>query len=241
MLLDPQDSLRLSLDGVYEPFETRLLTERVNAGDTVLDIGANIGYYTLIAADLVGPDGRVYAFEPDPGNFDLLEKNVRLNAFTNVVLVNKAVSNADGEARLYLADGNWGWHRIYETPDARGHIPTELVALDSFFDDEDLGANLVIKLDIEGAEVGAVQGMSRLIQRHRCVTLFTEFLPHGLEQFGSSDREYFDLLRDLGFTIHHINNRTEQLEPLDTMDPIVDHLEQEKLTNLLCTRKRQSL
>jgi FkbM family methyltransferase len=240
MLLDPQDSLRLSLDGVYEPFETRLFAERVNAGDTVLDIGANIGYYTLIAAKLVGRNGRVHAFEPDPGNFDLLEQNVRLNAYWNVALVNKAVSNTNGEARLYLADGNWGWHRIYETPDAKGHIPTELVALDSFFGAEDLGGDLVIKLDIEGAEVGAVQGMSHLIQRHRHVTLFTEFLPLGLEQFGSSDREYFDLLRSLGFAIHHINNRTEQLEPLDTIDPILGHLEQEKLTNLLCVRERQS-
>ncbi len=109
-----------------------------------------------------------------------------------------------------------------------------------FFGPEDLGGNLVIKLDIEGAEVAAVQGMSHLIQRHGCVTLFTEFLPLGLEQFGSSDREYFCLLRDLGFAIHHINNRTERLEPLATIDPILGHLEQKKLTNLLCVRERQS-
>ena len=81
MFLDPKDSLRLSIFGVYEPFETDLVQHEVGEGDVVLDIGANIGYYTLIFARIVGEGGKVFAFEPDPDNFALLKKNVEASGY----------------------------------------------------------------------------------------------------------------------------------------------------------------
>ena len=86
MFLDPQDSLLLSINGIYEEFETELVSKEISKNDVVVDIGANIGYYTLIFAKLVGENGKVFAFEPDPSNFALLKKNVELNGFRNVVL-----------------------------------------------------------------------------------------------------------------------------------------------------------
>ena len=119
LFLDPLDSLSLSIDGAYGKLETDLIKESVQQGDVVLDLGANIGYYTLIFARLVGPQGRVFAFEPDPENFRLLERNVKENHYTNVVAINKAVSNKTERLKLYLSDDNKADHRIYDSHDSR--------------------------------------------------------------------------------------------------------------------------
>src|SRR5262249_42101912 len=122
MYLDARDSLDLSLNHVYEPFETELVQSLVHENDTVVDVGANIGYYTLIFARLVGPRGRVFAFEPDPGNFALLKKNVEANRYKNVVLVNAALSDEPATLKLYLSEENRGDHRIYPSDDQRRTI-----------------------------------------------------------------------------------------------------------------------
>src|SRR6185369_10140974 len=133
MWLDDKDSLELATREIYEPMETRLFKREIKPGQTVLDIGANIGYYTLIAAKLVGPTGKVYAFEPDPANFRLLKKNVEGNGHTNVVLVDCAVSDKDQKVRLYLNPSNKGDHRIYDSKDGRSSIAARTIRLDEFF------------------------------------------------------------------------------------------------------------
>jgi len=113
MFLDPTDSIvspTLLRDGYFEPYETTLIESEIRPGDVVLDIGANIGYYTLIFARLVGERGRVYAFEPDPTNFRLLKKNVRANGYQNVIFVKKAVADSSGSMPLYLCPDNKGDH-----------------------------------------------------------------------------------------------------------------------------------
>src|SRR5262245_13382224 len=89
-------SRELAEKQIFEPFETKLVLENICRGDWVIDVGANIGYYTLLFAQKVGQRGRVFAFEPDPENFELLEHNVRQNGYDNVVLVNKAVAEKTG-------------------------------------------------------------------------------------------------------------------------------------------------
>src|SRR5512138_2867115 len=86
MYLDPGDSMGLAIQGTYEPEETEAVLRSVKSGMVVVDIGANIGYYTLLFARLVGPQGRVIAFEPDPATFALLKKNVDSNQHRNVEL-----------------------------------------------------------------------------------------------------------------------------------------------------------
>lgn len=92
----------LLLDHVWEKYKTELFKKIITQGMTVVDIGASIGYYTLIAAKLVGKTGVVYAFEPEPCNYELLIKNIELNGFTNIVPIKKAVSNRHGKAKLYF-------------------------------------------------------------------------------------------------------------------------------------------
>jgi tRNA G37 N-methylase Trm5 len=119
MYLDSKESLDLSIYGVYEEYETDLIKKEIDRGDVVLDLGANIGYYTLLFAKKVGDEGRVYAFEPDPTNFSLLKKNVEINGYRNVVLIQKAVSNKNGKLKLYLNEDNKGDHRFYNSHDGR--------------------------------------------------------------------------------------------------------------------------
>ena len=99
MYLDPTDKVitpTMLVLGNWEPSETSWFLRVVKPGDTFVDVGANAGYYTIIGSRLVGEKGKVYAFEPEPAMFALLEKNVRLNGLTNVVLERKALSNKQG-------------------------------------------------------------------------------------------------------------------------------------------------
>ena len=106
MFLDSNDSLRLSINGTYSEYETDVMKKIVKKGDVDLDLGANIGYYTLIFAKIVGKNGKVFAFEPDLTNFTLLKKNVEINGYKNVVLINKAVSDKTGKLKLFLNERN---------------------------------------------------------------------------------------------------------------------------------------
>ena len=92
MYLDSNDSMGLSIRGVYGPASTRAVLENVKIGNVVVDLGANIGYYSLILAKLVGNEGKVFSFVPVPKNFSELEKNIKLNNYSNVIAENIAIS-----------------------------------------------------------------------------------------------------------------------------------------------------
>ena len=99
----------LMLDGVWEEAITAVFRSLVAPGMTVVEVGANVGYFTLLAAELVGPRGRVHAFEPDPELFELLRDNVEVNAFDHrVTLHRRAVADFHGEARFHAATRHRG-------------------------------------------------------------------------------------------------------------------------------------
>lgn len=114
-------SFDLILNEVWEPIETNFFKREIKENDIVLDIGANIGYYTLLFARQVGTKGKVYAFEPEPNNFSLLAKNVLINKYENVIYIDKAVSDINGSQKLFLSEYNIGsqklqffrWKKIY--------------------------------------------------------------------------------------------------------------------------------
>ncbi|GAG39683.1 unnamed protein product, partial [marine sediment metagenome] len=100
-----------------EDYETRLLRKTLREGMTIIDIGANIGYYTLLMGKLVGKDGTVYAFEPEKNNYRLLEKNILINKIPNIIPTQKAAANGEGTVRLFISKGHRGDHRIYVSDD----------------------------------------------------------------------------------------------------------------------------
>ncbi len=209
MYIDKDDrvvSLSLILNGVWEEYETELFKRNLRLGDTVIDVGANIGYHTLIAAEIVGNNGQVYAFEPDPKNFGILKRNVEVNGYKNVTLVNKALSNKNGVGKLFLSEeDNHGDFRIFGSDDDRKSVDIELIKLDSFFGSRIPKIN-VIKMDVQGAEALVFKGASRTLKSNKRLKVFTEFWPRALRQSGSSAKEYSDVLVKNRFKIYEIDS-----------------------------------
>jgi FkbM family methyltransferase len=237
MYLDAQDSGELSVNGIYEPLTTELVEREVRAGAGVLDIGAHVGYYTLQFARLVGPGGRVYAFEPAPHNLTLLEKNLRVNGYRHVTVVAKAVADAAGAARLYVDEDNAGDCRIYDSRDGRRSYAIETVRLDDYFAGNE-GSIDFIKMDIQGAEHAALRGMLGLLKRHPGARLVTEFWPFGLKTFGVGPEAYLRLLCDQGFDLWNVDQRLGRLAHT-SVDELVGRYPAafENATNLFCVRR----
>lgn len=217
MRLDPKDtvvSVRLREEGWFEPFETLLVQRLVSPGDTVVDVGANIGYYTLQFARLVGEAGHVYAFEPDPRNFALLEENVWQNGYRNVTLVRAAVAAEPGRVQLHLNAENRGDHRIYPSAPGRAAIDVEAVALDDYFSDHK-GHFHLVKIDVQGAETGVFLGMRKMVAEQRVARVLSEFWPRGLKLAGGDASTFLhDRLRE-GFAVSVIDEANRRIEPLD--------------------------
>jgi FkbM family methyltransferase len=243
MYLDPTDRVitpTILVLGIWERSETDFFLRTVKPGDIVVDAGANVGYYTIIGSRLVGDKGKVYAFEPEPANFALLEKNVRLNGLTNVVLEQKALSNRKGVIKLYLAGENKGDHRIYQ-PDgeSRPAVDVEAVRLDEYFKDHERGID-VLKMDTQGAEGLILEGMTGLLAgRTDRPTIFMEFWPYGLQGMGTDAGALLKQLQSYSYKFFAFNPKVEKgLQPVEPAElvaayPVEDHDNQ---TNLLALR-----
>jgi len=182
------------IQGVFEKGTTEVFRRVVKRGMTVFDIGAGIGYYTLLAESLVGPEGKVFVFEPHPENYNELKENIMLNSYTNCYLVNKAVSDKTGRTKFYLHPDRGRSSILYRNNRAKC-IEVEVIALDDFIKEEGVTPD-VIKMDIEGAELLALKGMKKFIETSENLILFIEYI-HNKEQI-------FKFLRENGFEVYFI-------------------------------------
>jgi FkbM family methyltransferase len=155
--------------GSYEPQTERFIRQNVKPGMTVLDIGANTGYMTILLADRVGVHGQVHSFEPMPANYELLRKNVDANGLNQVHLHNIALSDRKGEATLHIDPGNDGGNTIGNVTGEGwyGHssITVATEALDDFLERAGIAKVNFIKIDVEGAESLVFAGARKLLTR----------------------------------------------------------------------------
>jgi FkbM family methyltransferase len=207
---------------------------------TIVDIGANIGYYTLLAAKLVGDKGRVFAFEPEPQNYALLVRNIELNRCMNVVPVRKAVSSKTGQADLFLNRETGAHGFLPDRENVIGVTTVETVSLDEYFKGRECPID-VIKIDVEGSETEVLRGMSRIIKENDSLKMFTEFWPWGLQKSAFSPGEYWGKLVESGFKfIYLINEHEQRLEPTD-LPSVLRYCEDTSVAklpsaNLLCAK-----
>jgi FkbM family methyltransferase len=220
---------------LIEPFAAEWAGNFVRVGDICLDIGAHIGVGTLALARLVGPTGRVMAFEPEQGNFALLEANVRLNGYENVALHQAAVSNRSGEARLHVSDDNAGGHFLDNTTNGGRTMPVPTIILDELL--ESIERLDFIKLDIQGAETAALQGMKRLLGQQECGVLIVKFWPAGLNRAGSNSEELLESLSDFGFRTYMIDEGNRRLVQVTNKQLLqASNAIRDWFTNLLCVK-----
>lgn len=233
-------SQELILSGKWEDFETEVFSKFIRPGDVVIDIGAHIGWYTLIAAKLVGKKGKVYAFEPDTTNFKLLTKNIQANGYQNVILVKKAVSNETGSARLFINNENTGDHRIFDTDNHRKSITIEQTTLDDYFKKLPQRVDL-IKMDIQGSEMKALLGAQTVLKKNKQLKLITELQPGYILQSGQKPKDYLAFIRRHGFNIYIIDEIVKKLELVKSDKKLLDtypdtEISETNFTNLFCTR-----
>ena len=241
MILAPSGSFA-PIDLVRDRFEigtTKVFEENVKSGNCVLDIGANVGYFTLLAARLVGPTGKVYAFEPEPSNYDVLVKNLGLNGYENVDAIPMAVSSEKGEAQLIISALDSGFHSLahLNLPE-RGSVSVETITIDSFLEERGWPHVDFVKMDIEGWEVAALDGMGQFFQRTSTVRLVIEFCPWIMEVVGVTPESFIDRLLSYGLDVNLIN--LDGVEPLKTsnLPELLDRLNRKDgYANLYCTRQ----
>ena len=181
----------------YSPARISEIQEVVKEGDTVIDIGANIGYFTILLANLVGPKGRVYAFEPDPRNFSLLQCTIERNGWTQVIAEQKAVSNKTEELLLYQTKS-----RTDNSLTPTEHISTvkvQVVALDDFLPDEHHIS--FVKMDMDGSEPLAIQGMTRLIQQSPNIRVLAEYEPGNVKRYLSAPLDFITIAEQHGLSL----------------------------------------
>lgn len=167
---------------VYEPNTTNWVQKNLKKGDIVLDIGAHIGYYTLLFAELVGPEGKVYAFEPNPDVMKVLKYNVKTNEFNNVVFIEKLVSGYVGSRKLYIPEVTDA-ASVRPMEKVRKIVEVETINIDALnYSKIDL-----VKMDIEGSEYVALLGMSETLARNPDAKLIIEFCPTNLGEKNAKD------------------------------------------------------
>lgn len=230
-------SYGIIVNRVWEPYTTNLFKQLTTEGMNCIDIGAHVGYFTLLMAGLAGDNGRVLAFEPSTENYNLLVANIKLNDFKNVTAIQKAVSNRAGQAKLYLYELDSGGNTLYgQGSDYTESIAVDMVSIDEFLRGEMCPVD-IMKIDVEGGELAVLSGMTKMCRLSDNLKLFIEFNPPLLRQSNTDMTEYWNKLIDLGFKqIYLINESQERLEVADTQTAI-DYCKQKNIcVNLLCLK-----
>jgi FkbM family methyltransferase len=226
--------------GCWEPEVTLVLTKLLKEGMVVVDIGANVGYYTLLAARAVGSKGLVHAFEPEARNFELLRKNIDENGYTNVVAVRKAVSDKTGAGQLWLDPGDPGRHSLSGDAAGGAPVPVETVRLDDYFGNSDRQPDF-LKIDAEGAEELILSGMTRILEVRKPLALIMEFYPALTRAIGGTPEGYLGKLCGLGFKVFPLLDSGPADGPLDLQcfpqrAPALVEAAHDGPVNLLCLR-----
>jgi len=184
----------------YEPQTQRIFEQIVKPSMTVVDIGAHIGYYSLLAAKLSGANGKVYAFEPTPFLYSLLQKNIRANGLEKRAEAFPLALGNHSVKKCVFYIGETTTSSLFHVPGTgEASIEVEMAALDDFFRQRNWPAVDIVKIDAEGADKIIVEGMRQVIMRNPGLKLIMEFNPAYLRLAGVDPEELLIELREIGF------------------------------------------
>jgi FkbM family methyltransferase len=223
MLCLPAEESRLiaylAARGPLEPGLTKLLRSSLSDGMTFVDVGANFGWYSLLAAKAVGPSGKVLSLEPAPRTFALLVDNIRLNglAETGIVTLHQAAASDEvGEQTLWVYPDESGHNTLGKPGQGAKAVNVPSIRLD------DLLANETrvdwIKIDAEGWELHVLNGLKNAIRNYPALRIVIEFAPTLLQAAGVAPGSLLERIRDLGLSIHRIDDLTGHLVKVDAAE-----------------------
>lgn len=221
MVVHAQTDLHVSRQireqGVWEPYESQLVYQLLQPGQCFVDVGANIGYFTLLAAQKVGRQGQVFAFEPEPRNYRLLCENVMLNALQQqVIAVEAGLSDQERSACLHLHPDNLGDHQLH----AAAELERELVEVFLYNGSDYLSRFIsridMLKVDTQGSEYQVIEGLMPLLQAsHPGLKIIIELTPFSLRAAGSRGAALISLLETLQLPMAIIDHIEHRLAPCD--------------------------
>lgn len=215
-------SKSISERGTWEPLETEVVCRLLRVYNTFLDLGANIGWYTKVAQQIMPRYSQIYAFEPEPGNFALLKANTRRARWQRsspaTTLVQAAISDHVGTTEIHLSTSNQGDHRIYASEKGRRSVVVPVTTIDDYFMNQRLPP-LLLKSDTQGSEPRILRGSKRALSANLATSaIIIEFWPHGMEASGENVEAFIIELAKLPHRPLLIDNEMGCLRPIDWND-----------------------
>jgi FkbM family methyltransferase len=219
----------------FEPMTVECFRKSLCAGMTVIDVGANAGYYTLEAARAVGNQGIVHAIEPCDANLALLERNIHSSGLHNIHVHACAAGAERSQRTFHITDSSFD-HGFYSHPigNAVRGIIVQQIPLDELTD----GPVDVIKIDVEGAEIDVLNGMTRIVRDNRRLSLFVEWSPLCMKEAGRAAHELPDRLQDLGFhDLSVLDDRANQERSVvDVLEMLRSQSDDDVWYGMICAR-----
>ena len=231
---DPVASGAVAL-GVYERYESEIFRSKAKPGMTIIDIGANLGYYTAIASRLAGDNGLVIAFEPEPNFFKLLSRNIGRNNMKNTACFELAIAEKNGLTNLYLSNENKGHNSIIKSEELKTSVQVKTTTLDDFLLSQKITKVNIIKMDVEGAEILALEGMRNTLAKHLPL-LFLEFSPHSIIKLNRKPLDLLLTLRNFGYSIFEINKARQHLDGVTDFQKFINSIPKGKYADIYCEK-----
>jgi FkbM family methyltransferase len=231
----------LIMAGIHEREETEFFKSIASMTNTFIDVGANIGYFTVLMSRLM-PEGTVLAIEPDPVNLETLRRNVSLNRLQNTLIVPFALSNRPHTVTLFRDQTNLADVRMFPDTDlivsADG---IEAVSFDDYCQQNSLVLRVpaVVKIDVQGAELEVLQSMEGFFNKNQEVTLLVEVSPSVLEPAGTSASEIEQQLTDMRFQISLLRVDGSTSEPLPPGGLVAAIKERGRGFNIVAAKRSQ--
>lgn len=224
----------------YEPKETSVFLSMLKPGDTVLDVGANIGWYSIIGAMKVGDLGSVISIEPENRNFALLLKNIEINSLGNITPYNLAASDVSEERILHLSTDNFGDHRLTGSGISKNVQKTRTTTLDEIVESLDAKIGLC-KIDVQGWECRVLDGLRRTISIFKPFIML-EFWPEGLKLSGNSVFHIYGIIAENRYMIYRILPYGVEALEINVLHEMVktEHMNPEAFWNLLLVHESKA-
>lgn len=243
LLVSTKDSglgLILRTKGEFEPIQTKAFINSIKKNNIVFDVGANNGYYTILASKLVGKNGKVYAFEPDPQSLKLLYKNIEINNCRNVIVVESALGNKKGKLILSQDISNPGESSLSSKISGK-KITVMVETLDQFVKKQKINKIDLIQMDVEGSELNVLRGGIQTLQAGIVSKIFTECNPQALNNFEESKISLIAFLKGLNFKIEGIideKNRKVKKYSKNILDTVLNNT---GYTNIIASNSKKNI